>query len=104
EDKTIYQSCEVSEVEVFMPANPGRGDPDVTSLADEAEEKPPNEVSLEHGAVILPPALRLVQLTAEEARRIKEILDEPHWSAQEGREMPSGDPDILLRKERLTAI
>ncbi len=46
----------------------------------------------------LPPGLREITLTVEEATTIQQLLDDPAQPGHKGKEMPSADPSVLRRK------
>lgn len=58
------------------------------------------DASIDNRPVQLPPALREVPLTAEGAQLMRRLLDDPKQPGAEGREMPTADASVLLRKAR----
>lgn len=49
--------------------------------------------------VLLPPALHAMTLTVEGAQKMREVLDDESKPGYQGREMPTADASVLLKKQ-----
>jgi hypothetical protein len=54
----------------------------------------------EDASVPLPPGLRDIRLSDQEAAAIKNLLDDSGHPTHTGREMPTADASVLLEKNR----
>jgi hypothetical protein len=60
----------------------------------------PGGVDVEDPNVVLPPGLRGFRLRSEDAQTMQRLLDDPDHPTHEGKEMPTADASVLLKKDR----
>ena len=61
---------------------------------------PVTDTDVEDASVPLPPGLRDIRLSDQEAAAIKNLLDDLGHPTHTGREMPTADASVLLEKNR----
>ncbi len=69
---------------------------EATRAADRCQAE---QVKVEDPDVILPPGLREFRLSREDAQRLEQLLDDSGIPTRDGKEMPSADASVLLKKK-----
>ncbi len=58
------------------------------------------EAEVEDPEVVLPPGLREFRLSQADAEKLEHLLDDSGHPTHDGKEMPTADASILLKKNR----